>query len=540
MRRKKKVLNDFSRETSGRDVSFWIHSEPGKAFNPLKQNHTTPVAIVGAGIAGITTAYILAKAGKKVSVFEDGYVGSGETGRTTAHLCNALDDRYYDLEKSFGTEKAKLAAESHTVAVDTIDQIVNVEKIDCDFERVDGYLFLHPTDELESLKSDLKAAHEAGLSGIKLVDRIPIDSFDSGPALYYPQQAQFHPMKYLNALAEKIIDLGGEIFTSTHIDSIDKDGLTTSDGFRVSADHIVVATNTPINDRVVIHTKQAPYRTYVIAFRTPKGSIPHILMWDTGDQIEKPYPYHYVRLQNFDKNSDLLIVGGEDHKTGQADDAEKRFKNLENWSHEKFPKAKEILYRWSGQVMEPVDSLAFIGRNPLDEKNIYICTGDSGNGMTHGTIAGILISDLIRGKENPWEKVYDPSRITLHSASDFIQENLNVAKQYGDWLKKGDIEQVEQLPSGSGAVLKEGIKPLAVFRNESGALFMHSAVCPHLKCIVHWNGEERTFDCPCHGSRFSGEGKVINGPANSDLEPIGEEETDAVQSGRSDSNITLI
>jgi Rieske Fe-S protein len=169
--------------------------------------------------------------------------------------------------------------------------------------------------------------------------------------------------------------------------------------------------------------------------------------------------------------------------------------------------------------MEPVDSLAFIGRNPLDEKNIYICTGDSGNGMTHGTIAGMLISDLIRGKENPWEAVYDPSRITLRTAPDFIEENLNVAKQFGDYLTKGDVEQVEQLAAGSGAILKEGLKPVAAYRNESGTLFMNSAVCPHLKCIVHWNSEERTFDCPCHGSRFSGlTGNVINGPANAPLE----------------------
>jgi len=535
---KKKVLNHFSNATSGHDVSFWIHSEPGKSFNSLKQDHATKVAIVGAGIAGITTAYILARAGKKVAVFDDGNVGSGETGRTTAHLVNALDDRYYDLQKFFGTEKAKLAAESHTAAVNKIEQIVNDEQIDCDFERVDGYLFLHPTDELESLKSDLQASHEAGLTGIKLVDRIPIDSFDSGAALHYPNQAQFHPMKYLNSLALKIIDLGGEIFTGTHIDNIDKDGLTASNGFHVSADHIVVATNTPINNRVVIHTKQAAYRTYVIALRVSKGSIPHILMWDTGDQNTKPYPYHYLRLQNFDDNNDILIVGGEDHKTGQADDAENRFRNLETWTREKFPEAQQMLYRWSGQVMEPVDGLAFIGRNPLDEKNIYICTGDSGNGMTHGTIAGMLISDLIRGKDNPWADVYDPSRITLRTAPDFIEENLNVAKQFGDWLKKDDIQQVEELPAGAGAVLNEGMKPVAAYRNESGALFMNSAVCPHLKCIVHWNSEERSFDCPCHGSRFTGEGRVINGPANRDLDPINQDEDEVAFSEKSKVTLT--
>jgi glycine/D-amino acid oxidase-like deaminating enzyme/nitrite reductase/ring-hydroxylating ferredoxin subunit len=533
----KKVEDNFANKTSGRDVSYWIDSDPGKSFDLLKQDHRTSIAVVGAGIAGITTAYLLAKAGKKVAVFDDGNVGSGETGRTTAHLVNALDDRYYDLQKFFGTEKAKLAAQSHTAAVNKIEQIVNDEQIDCDFERVDGYLFLHPTDKVESLEKDLKAAHESGLTEIHLVSRIPIDSFQSGPALRYPNQAQFHPMKYLNALAGKIIDLGGQIFTRTHIDSINKDGLTTSEGFRVFADHMVVATNTPINDRVVIHTKQAPYRTYVVAMRVPKGSIPHILMWDTGDQNQKPYPYHYVRLQSLDESNDLLIVGGEDHKTGQADDSENRFRNLENWTREKFPAAFEVLYQWSGQVMEPVDSLAFIGRNPLDEKNVYICTGDSGNGMTHGTIAGILISDLIRGHENPWAELYDPSRITLRTAPDFIQENVNVAKQFGDYLSKGDIETLDQLANGAGAILKEGTKPIAAYRNESGKLFVNSAVCPHLKCIVHWNSEERSFDCPCHGSRFTGEGQVINGPANSDLEPIDQSGNEEVLAESSKANL---
>jgi glycine/D-amino acid oxidase-like deaminating enzyme/nitrite reductase/ring-hydroxylating ferredoxin subunit len=518
MPRKRTHPTDFAEKTSGDNISYWIDSAPGKKFRPLNENLSTETVVVGAGIAGLTTAYQLASAEKPVVVLEDGNIASGESGRTTAHLVNAIDDRYHDLQKSFGTEKAQLAIASHTAAVDRIEQIVKKERIRCDFLRLNGYLFLHPTDNIDSLNEDLQAAQEVGFHEIKMIERAPIPSFDTGPCLFYPRQAQFHPTRYFNALADRIIKHGGRIFTGTHVSAVDKNGVETSSGFRVDAEQIVIATNTPVNDRVTMHTKQAAYRTYVIGLRVLKDSIPYVLLWDTGDQNESPYPYHYVRLQKLDSESDLLIVGGEDHKTGQADDWEQRFKNLESWTREKFPDAAEVLYRWSGQIMEPVDSLAFIGRNPGDE-NIYICTGDSGNGMTHGTIAGILISDLIRGISNPWAGVYDPSRQNLRTTPDWLRENLNVAQQYTDWVKKGDVDSIEKLPAGQGAVIKEDGKPLAVYRDDSGHVYASSAVCVHLGCIVQWNGEEKTFDCPCHGSRFTYDGKVVNGPANKNLQP---------------------
>ncbi|HSE39190.1 MAG TPA: FAD-dependent oxidoreductase [Acidobacteriota bacterium] len=509
----------FEEITSGKNITYWVDSAPGKYFETLQQDIQVDVVVVGAGIAGVTTAYVLSKAGQTVALIEDGCIGSGETGRTTAHLVNALDDHYYDLVKFFGEKNAQYAAESHTAAVNFIEKVVTQEKIDCDLEKVDGYLFLHPTDTIDSLKEDLEAAHKSGLTDIELLDRAPIKTFDTGPCLHYPNQAQFHPMKYLNRLAEIIVESGGRVFTETHAESINKEGVKTSTGHHIRANHIVVATNTPVNDRVTMHTKQAPYRTYVVCFQVKKGAIPHVLLWDTGDQNEKPYPYHYIRLQKYDEANDLLIVGGEDHKTGQADDFETRFSNLETWTMDCFPMAQKVLYRWSGQVMEPIDGLAFIGKNPGDD-NIYICTGDSGNGMTHGTIAGMLIPDLIMKKFNPWAEVYDPSRKTLQAASDFLSENLNVAAQFADYVKPGDIQSVEDLKAGEGGVLKRGLKPVAVYRDEQGQLFESSAVCVHLGCVVQWNGEEKTFDCPCHGSRFTYDGKVVNGPANKNLEPI--------------------
>jgi len=287
----------------------------------------------------------------------------------------------------------------------------------------------------------------------------------------------------------------------------------------VTADAVVVATNTPINDLVAIHTKQAPYLTYAIGAPVPHGAVPKALYWDTGIAAEgHPTPYHYIRLQaGADTAFDTLIVGGEDHKTGQADDTADRHARLEAWARERFPMIREIRFRWSGQVMEPVDGVAFIGRNPMDEANVFIATGDSGMGMTHGTIAGILLTDLILGRENPWATLYDPSRKTLRAIGQFAKENLNVARQYGDWLTGGDVSSPDEIAPGSGAVVRRGLTKLAVYRDEQGALHERSAVCPHLGCIVDWNHSEKTWDCPCHGSRFDREGRVINGPANGDL-----------------------
>jgi glycine/D-amino acid oxidase-like deaminating enzyme/nitrite reductase/ring-hydroxylating ferredoxin subunit len=494
------------------------------AQNKLSENTSADVCIVGAGISGMTTAYLLAREGKSVVVLDDGPIAGGETSRTTAHIVNALDDRYYDLERLHGERGVRLAAESHTAAIDRIEEIVREEGIDCDFQRVDGYLFVPPGDSTEQLGHELRAAHRAGLNEIEYVERVPVDFYDFGAALHFPRQAQFHILKYISGLVAAFKKMGGRIYTETHAEKIeggDEAHVETADGFVVSADALVVATNSPVNDRVVIHTKQAPYRTYVIGARIPRGSIPKMLFWDTLD------PYHYVRLQSVEGDAggagyDVLIVGGEDHKTGQADDYDERFRRLEEWTRERFPMTEGVEFRWSGQVMEPVDGLGFIGRNPLDSDNVYIATGDSGNGMTHGTIAGLLITDLILGRENKWADLYDPGRISLRAGGEFAKENLNVAEQYADYLTGGEVESADDVAPGTGAILRRGLKKIAVYRDEQGTLAELSAVCTHLGCIVGWNEQEKTWDCPCHGSRFAPDGHVVNGPAIDGLSPADE------------------
>lgn len=468
-------------------------------------------------MAGLSTAYLLSREGKRVVVLDDGPIVSGETERTTAHLVTALDDRYFELERLHGEKGAQLAAESHAAAIDRIEAIVREEAIACDFERVDGYLFNAPGEAADLLDRELAAALRAGLTSTVMVPRAPLGTFDTGRALRFPRQAQFHPLRYLAALAEAITRQGGKIFAHTHAAKIQggkSASVETPEGVTVSCDAIVVATNTPVNDRLVIHTKQAAYRTYVIGVTIPAGSVPKVLYWDTAD------PYHYVRLQPAGTSEDVLIVGGEDHKTGQAEDTEARYAQLEQWTRERFPMAREVKFKWSGQVMEPVDALAFIGRNPMDHDNVFVATGDSGNGMTHGTIAAILLTDLILGRPNAWADLYNPSRVTLKATGEFAKETVNMAAQYADWLTAGDVEKDRLVPCGTGAIVRHGLKKIAVFRDADGTFHECSAVCPHLGGIVHWNATEKTWDCPAHGSRFDRFGQVLNGPANKDLNAI--------------------
>jgi glycine/D-amino acid oxidase-like deaminating enzyme/nitrite reductase/ring-hydroxylating ferredoxin subunit len=501
-------------DPTSRTGSIWTATSDLPACPALDTDLRVDVCVVGAGIAGLSIAYLLTRAGKKVAVLDDGPLAHGQTAMTTAHLTCVLDERYYELERMHGEEGARLAAESHMTAINRMETIVASEKIDCDFERLNGYLFLSPGDEEEVLVRELAAAQRVGIDAA-LVSRAPAPSPDMGQCLLFPNQAQFHPLKYLAGLARAIQRDGGHIFTMTHADSIEGGELAqvTAGGHVVSADSVVVATHAPVNDLVAIHTKQTAYLTYAIGARIPEGAVMRALYWDTG------FPYHYVRLQHTDQEGEILIVGGEDHRTGQADDTTVHHERIERWAREHFPFIRDIAYTWSGQVMESVDGLAFIGRNPLDRPNVYVVTGDSGTGMTYATIAGILVTDLIEGRENPWQTLYDPSRKTLRTAPAYAKEAVRMAAQYADWIMPGDVTSVEDVPPDAGAVIREGLAPVAVYREPDGTLHKVSAVCVHLGCIVRWNAVERTWDCPCHGSRYDRFGVVLNGPANSNLPP---------------------
>jgi len=479
------------------------------------------VCVVGAGIAGLTTAYLLARAGKSVAVIDSNPLSCAQSLRTTAHLSSVLDSRYFNLERVHGINSTRTAVESHMAAIHQIEAIIEDEDIQCDFERLDGYLFAPSHEQSELINREYQSAKRIGVTEVEFLLTAPLDFWETGPCLRFPNQAQFHPAKYLLGLIDAIHRLNGQIFSHTRatricggkIAQVDTDGAA-----KIMSSSVIVATNTPINDRFVVHTKQAAYRSYAIGARIPAGSVGRALYWDTLD------PFHYVRvasvLTDWGSDSEMLIVGGEDHKTGQKENLGNPFTMLERWTRRVFPMIESVDYRWSGQIMESVDGLAFIGRNPADNDNVYIATGDCGNGMTYGTIAGILIRDLILGHDNDWKQLYDPSRTSLRSSGEYISENANAAVQYTDWLTPGEVDTVNQIARGSGAILRRGCSKIAVYRNPNGRLIELSAVCPHLKGIVSWNPQEKTWDCPCHGSRFAPNGTVINGPSTSGLEGV--------------------
>jgi glycine/D-amino acid oxidase-like deaminating enzyme/nitrite reductase/ring-hydroxylating ferredoxin subunit len=507
-------MNEPAALSTAANKSIWVATQDMPGRDLLSHDSATDVCVIGAGIAGLTTAYLLGKAGQSVILLDDGPIASGETQVTTAHLSSAIDDRIVNIERWHGAEGARLAVQSHAAAIDQIEGIAIELDIRCDFRRVDGYLFLAPGDNEENLREECAAARRAGLNA-EMIPRAPFSSHDTGSCLRFPNQARFHPLKYLAALTEAIKSQGGQIFTHSHCDTINGGDVCEVVVGRnnVKAKAVVVATNVPVNDMFAIHTKQAPYMTYVIGARVPRGSVADALYWDTL------HAYHYVRLQECDETHDWLIVGGEDHKSGQSQNSDQCHERLRIWAEERFP-IGEIEFTWGGQCMETMDGLAFIGRNPLDRENVYIATGDSGMGITHGTIAGMLLTDLITKRDNPWERLYDPSRKTVRAASSFAKENLNVAVQYTDWLTPGDVESIQQIKWNSGAILRRGMTKVAASRDDCGKVTELTAVCPHLGCIVQWNKSEHTWDCPCHGSRFAGDGRCINGPANTDLASV--------------------
>ncbi len=347
-----------------RSLSFWLEEGPAIPAQPLTQDIECDVVIVGSGMAGMSTAYELSRFGRKVIVIDRGRIGTGMTARTTAHLATELDDFYSDLIRVRGEDEARLHYDSQVAAVNRIEAICRDEGIDADFTRLDGYLFAAEEAHRKDLEEEYDACRTLGVA-VEWAERAPVPGIDTGAALRFPNQGRFHPAKYLAGLARAIEANGGRFYSeTTHVGDEEKDGrveITTERGPVIRAGAAVFATNSPTNNKVAIHAKQHPARTYVIAGRVPKGSVPDALVWDTYDA------YHYVRIQPLDGVEDLLIVGGEDHRSGEEPDIDARLAALEAWTREHYPSFATVDYRWSGQVLEPVDFMPFSGRNPGNE-----------------------------------------------------------------------------------------------------------------------------------------------------------------------------
>jgi len=525
--------------TSGATDPVWVHKQPYSSlptFPALTTSLETDICVIGAGIAGIHVAYELVRRGKHVTMVEARGVLSGETGRTSGHLNNDLDDGYLGIAAKHGEDGAKLAAESHGWARDRVGEIAAELGIECEYRKLPAYdISQYPVgekgyeEEMKQLREEAEMQRKVGIE-TKFDENLTVRGWtgrvNQRGGMVVGNQATFHPTQYLVGVLSWLRKQPNfQCYTHTRVMSVSEKGIEvlglghktveiqTESGHTIKAENAVEATCVPLQKLSVIVELEF-HRTYCIAVRVPRGSVEDCLLYDNAEA------YKYVRLTACDSADDYLVVGGCDHKVGQ-EDTRPRFGELEAWTRERFPQAGRVDYRLSGQIFDPVDYMAYIGKNQGNDK-VYIVTGDSGDGLTHGVIAGRLIADQIEGVDNKWVALYSPKRVAsvLKSAGSMIAHDLQINAQYKRFLQS-DITDIEDLAPGCGGVLnptKSG--PVAVYKDESGKVKTFSALCPHLKGVVCWNQTEKSFDCPVHGSRFSAEGVCVIGPAKANLRPV--------------------
>ncbi len=489
---------------------LWYDTAVIKRFPQLERDLEVDVCIVGGGMTGLTAAYILKKAGKTVALVEMNRVGHGETGHTSAHLTEMLDIDFTTLISDFGEDGARLVLGSVRDSIDTIEKNISDLGVDCGFQRVTGWQFTEKRAQIDDIEREADAAAKLG-SQVELANEMPWDR-KVARALKFENQAQFQPLQYLAALAKTIDGDGSHIFENTRMMKVDEGEpcLVTTDRGSIKARDVIIASNVPVTNKFFLQTKIASYRTYCIAIREKDPRDLKALYWDLDD------PYHYVRSAEFN-GVPHIIIGGADHKTGQEEHTLLHYRKLEDWAHERF-NVDQVTHRWSGQVVEPVDGLPFIGRNSLSD-HTYVATGYSGTGLTFGTVAAMLMTDLILGNENPWAEIYQATRVKpFASVKDYLKENIDYPTHLiSDRLSPAQESDTHSLKENQGAIVRIGGKKVAAYRDPHGELHVMSPVCPHMGCYVHWNEAEISWDCPCHGARFDAKGHLLHGPAVTDL-----------------------
>ncbi|MBI3862340.1 MAG: FAD-dependent oxidoreductase [Planctomycetia bacterium] len=485
-------------------------------FPTLKRDTECDVLIVGGGITGLTAAYLLNKAKKRVIVVDRGRLAGGDTGCTTAHLTQVTDLRLRELVDSFGRDTARLVWEGGAAAINTIEKIVGSEDLHCEFQRIPGFLHASLTrarNEAKSLNDDCDLANELGFAAT-FVGSVP---GLNRAGVRFANQAKFHPLQYLAGIARALDKGGCRIFEQSEASQFEeKPRAVIVKGKRIKCDHIVIATHVPLMGELglvgatLFQSKLAPYSSYAIGAKIPKGALPEASFWDTSD------PYYYLRV-DARSGSDYAIFGGEDHKTGQAADTKVRFARLEQLFKTLVPQAK-VNRRWSGQVVETHDGLPYIGETAAGQ---FAATGFSGNGMTLGTLAGMMACDWLLGRTNPWQSIFHPSRKKVSGLLNFVKESFDYPYYLlRDRLTGSNGASTRAIPRGEGRVLEIDGQRVACSRDDNGKLCSVSAVCTHMGCIVHWNNAEGTWDCPCHGSRFLATGEVLAGPAEAPLDSV--------------------
>jgi glycine/D-amino acid oxidase-like deaminating enzyme/nitrite reductase/ring-hydroxylating ferredoxin subunit len=500
-------------ELPGIPQSLWLASTDETAYPSLGSGIEVDVVVIGGGITGLTTALLLKREGRSVAVLESHRIAEGVSGYTTAKVSSQHGLIYADLVKSFGEDGARAYGASNEAAKEWIADLIETEKIDCDFERRYHCVYSEDPAELEHLESEANAALTLGLPA-SFVHELPLP-FPVAGGVRFEDQAQFHPRKYLLHMAALVDGDGSFIFENTRCTGVHEGDVCTVETERgdIRASHVVVASHYPFLDRGLFFARMAPYRSYCLAAALDPHDIPDGMFISEGSETRSLRSAH-------EEGTSLLLVGGEGHKVGQEPDTEGCYRRLEGWAEKHFP-IRSFRYRWSTQDNVTVDKVPFIGRLRRSSKNLYLGTGYGKWGMTNGTVAAMILRDAILERHNEWASLYDPHRVKpVAQAKEFVSENLNVAQHFiGDRLNPPDIKEPDDLEEGEGAIVRAHGRRAAAYRDDNGRLETFSHVCTHLGCYVRWNPAEKSFDCPCHGSRYDRRGRVIQGPAVRDLPP---------------------
>lgn len=488
--------------------SIWNAFGQTTDFPSLHEDITADTVIIGGGITGISAGRLLADNGQKVAVLEALKVGGGTTSHSTGNLYVMTDQLLSSLQSKYDSETVKRVVAGRMQALRLIEQNIERYNLDCDFTKCDWYLYSDSEKNDGKVNEELRVAREIGLDAEEAgAGDLP---FAISRAMKLPQQAQFNPMRYVQGLANTLQSDNCRIYEFTKVETIEEKNdvfIVQTPGGNVRANNVLHATHTP-KGIMLVQTLLGPYREYGIACRLKGEPPPEGVYWGYTDSGEKYSTRSYVR-----GSERFLIVVGQPHKVGQAKNNKDCIASLEAFASNHF-EVVEVIYRWGGQHYRPADLLPYIGRTDKD-KNIFIASGYSTDGLVYGTLAGSIVADLVMGKANEWAELYDPSRHQpAKAARNFVKENINVAGQYLKDLpgavEAGDFSSVK---AGEGKIVGKDRQKLAVYRRENGQLVIRSAECTHMACIVNWNDAEKTWDCPCHGSRFKPDGTVLEGPA---------------------------